>query len=189
MTAAVLSFSLSLNAFPLTSSDGDINNKPTCRADLMRLYASVLMQRLSYPTETVYSNKITRNRIVLSFKVCPRKPLGRRPCGGVVGGNMDALQGRGTVRFRKEGRRISEFPPFKHCAPSLAPSLPTFCFPRPTNQPTASHSFIHARWSDRQRGRRTTVAVAAQKPRPQDSLTHSPKERVERERGRRTNEI
>ena len=41
--------------------------------------ASVLMQRLSYQTETVLSNKITRNRIVLSFKDSPRKPLGRRP--------------------------------------------------------------------------------------------------------------
>ena len=37
------------------------------------------MQRLSYPTETVLSNKITRNRTVLSFKDSPRKPLGRRP--------------------------------------------------------------------------------------------------------------
>ena len=37
------------------------------------------MLRLSYPTETVLSNKITRNRIVLSFKDSPRKPLGRRP--------------------------------------------------------------------------------------------------------------
>ena len=42
------------------------------------LEASVLMQRLSYPTETVLSNKITTNRIVLSFKD-PSKPLGRRP--------------------------------------------------------------------------------------------------------------
>ena len=41
--------------------------------------ASVLMQRLSYPTETVLSNKITRNNIVLSFKHCPRKPLRRQP--------------------------------------------------------------------------------------------------------------
>ena len=37
------------------------------------------MLRLSYPTETVLSNKITRNRIVLSFKDCPRKPLRRWP--------------------------------------------------------------------------------------------------------------
>ena len=36
------------------------------------------MQILSYPTETVLCNKITRNRIVLSFKDCPRKPLRRR---------------------------------------------------------------------------------------------------------------
>ena len=45
--------------------------------------ASVLMQRQSYPTETVLllSNKITRHRIVLSFKDSPRKPLGRRPDG------------------------------------------------------------------------------------------------------------
>ena len=30
------------------------------------------MQRLSYPTETVLSNKIIRNRIVLSVKDSPR---------------------------------------------------------------------------------------------------------------------
>ena len=41
--------------------------------------ASVLMQRLSYQTENVLSNKSTRNRIVLSYKDSPRKPLGRRP--------------------------------------------------------------------------------------------------------------
>ena len=40
--------------------------------------ASVLMQRLSYPTETVLTNKITRNRTVLSFKDRPREPLLRR---------------------------------------------------------------------------------------------------------------
>ena len=38
-----------------------------------------LMQRLSYPTETDLSNKITRNRLVLSFIDSPRKQLGRRP--------------------------------------------------------------------------------------------------------------
>ena len=41
--------------------------------------ASVVMQRLSYPIKTVLNNKITRNRIVLSSKDSPRKPLGRRP--------------------------------------------------------------------------------------------------------------
>ena len=38
------------------------------------------MQRLSYLTETVLSNKISSNRLVLSFKDSPRKPLRRRPC-------------------------------------------------------------------------------------------------------------
>ena len=37
------------------------------------------MQRLSYPTETVLSYKITRNRIVPSLNESPRKPLRRRP--------------------------------------------------------------------------------------------------------------
>ena len=37
------------------------------------------MQRPSYPTETVLSNKITMNRIALSFKNSPRKPLRWRP--------------------------------------------------------------------------------------------------------------
>ena len=41
--------------------------------------ASVVMRILSYPTETVLSNDIARNRIVLSFKDSPQKPLGRRP--------------------------------------------------------------------------------------------------------------
>ena len=55
------------------------------------------MERLSHPTETVLSNKIIREIIVLSFKDSPRKPLGRRPidddkCSGVlmrrVSGNL-----------------------------------------------------------------------------------------------------
>ena len=51
----------------------------------MKLEASVLMQRLFYSTETVLSNEINRNRIiVLSFKDSPRKPLRRRP---IVGSN------------------------------------------------------------------------------------------------------
>ena len=33
------------------------------------------MERLSYPTETVLPNKITRNKIVLAFKDSPRKSL------------------------------------------------------------------------------------------------------------------
>ena len=43
------------------------------------LKAGIVMQRLSYPTETVLSNKTTRKRIVLSFKDSPRKPLRRWP--------------------------------------------------------------------------------------------------------------
>ena len=40
------------------------------------------MQSLSYPTETVLTDKIPRNRIVLSFKDSPyRKPLGWPPFG------------------------------------------------------------------------------------------------------------
>ena len=39
----------------------------------------LIRQRLSYPTETVLSNKITRNRIVLSFKDSSQKPLRQRP--------------------------------------------------------------------------------------------------------------
>ena len=46
---------------------------------LMTYMASVVMQRISYPTETVLYNKITRNRIVPSIKDSPRKPLRRRP--------------------------------------------------------------------------------------------------------------
>ena len=41
--------------------------------------ASVVMRGLSYVTETVLSNKITRNRIVQSFKESPQKRLRRRP--------------------------------------------------------------------------------------------------------------
>ena len=41
--------------------------------------ASVLMERLSYLMENVLSNKIIRNRIVLSFKDSPRVALRRRP--------------------------------------------------------------------------------------------------------------
>ena len=44
----------------------------------VRQKASVVMQRLFYPTETVSSKKIHRNRTVLSLKDSPRKPLRRR---------------------------------------------------------------------------------------------------------------
>ena len=53
------------------------------------------MQRLSYPTKTVLANKITRNRIVLSFKDSPRKPLGRRP---KLHAQVVSRRGQATVR-------------------------------------------------------------------------------------------
>ena len=66
------------------------------------LEASVVMQRLSYPTETVLSNKNTRNTIVLSFKDSPRNPLRRRPL--VRGkGIKDGMEGeerrKGELQF------------------------------------------------------------------------------------------
>ena len=64
-----------------------------------RKEASVLMQRLSYATDTVLSNKITRNRIVLSFKDSPRKPFGRRPRVAKV-----------RVTYEERGQEGSAFP-------------------------------------------------------------------------------
>ena len=57
----------------LSSSSSQLHPLGVC------YWASVVIQRLSYLTETVLSNKITRNRIVPSFKNSPREPLGRRP--------------------------------------------------------------------------------------------------------------
>ena len=61
------------------------------------------MQRLSYPTETVLDNNITRNRIVISFKDSPRKPLGRRPSEG--GGKRSGQPE--NVRWRKWAGRTN----------------------------------------------------------------------------------
>ena len=72
--------------------------------------ASVVMQRPSYPTETVLLNKITRNRIVLSFKERPRKPLRRRP--------VISLERR--LRSSSEQPRVE---PCMNAVPRLAPSL------------------------------------------------------------------
>ena len=49
------------------------------------------MQRLSYPSETVLSNKITKNIIVLSFKDSPRKPLRRGPSLAELHNNDDDM--------------------------------------------------------------------------------------------------
>ena len=61
------------------------------------LQASVLTQRLSYPTETVLFNNITRKRIVLSFKASPRKPLGRRATFRL---RLDLGRGRGSFGYK-----------------------------------------------------------------------------------------
>ena len=80
---------------------------------------------MSYPPETVLSNNITRNRIVLSLKDSPRKRLGRRP---------NVSPGARFPRLISE-RAISAFrPPPPQCAStararSLARSLGPF-FPR-----------------------------------------------------------
>ena len=62
------------------------------------------MQRLSYPTDTVLSNKITRNRIVLSFKDSARKPLGRRHLEEKQA-EHDAFSNHGEERGGKERRK------------------------------------------------------------------------------------
>ena len=47
----------------ITDSPGNLDPVDVCNGR-RTVKASVLMQRLSYPTETVLSNKITKNRIV-----------------------------------------------------------------------------------------------------------------------------
>ena len=46
---------------------------------ICQILSDCLMQRMSYPTETVLSNKNTWNRVIQSFKDTPRKPLVVRP--------------------------------------------------------------------------------------------------------------
>ena len=55
------------------------------------------MQRLSYPTETVLTNKVTRKRIVLSFKDSHIIPLRRRPKKIVVRDVNRSFDGVGGV--------------------------------------------------------------------------------------------
>ena len=45
----------------------------------LRLKASIAMQIMSYPTKPILSNKITRNKLVLSFKDYTSKLLRRQP--------------------------------------------------------------------------------------------------------------
>ena len=68
-----------------------------------RQQASILMQRLFYPTETVLFNKITKKGIVLSFRDSPRKPLGRRPSDG------RRLCEKGSLAVGGVGDRASTF--------------------------------------------------------------------------------
>ena len=73
------------------------------------LEASVVMQSLSYPTKTVLSNKITRNRIVLSSKDSPRKLLRRRPYGRKKGGRKGEEK-PGAAKIEFPTSRISPAP-------------------------------------------------------------------------------
>ena len=66
------------------------------------------MQRLSYPTETVLSNKITRNRIVTSIKDSPRKPLGRRGSEGRLhSGEKKFITSFLGIEMEERGRRTT----------------------------------------------------------------------------------
>ena len=64
-----------------TMSDATLDNNPTCELAVLNqrsnLKATVLMQRLSYPIETVCSDKINRNKRGLSFK--DRESIGSMP--------------------------------------------------------------------------------------------------------------
>ena len=92
---------LNLNCRDVCSSDKDprahltnvssenrcMASPPFCKSFSLKLHAlsfctelgTYRRRSLSHPTETVLSNKITRNGIVLSFKDSPSKPLRRRP--------------------------------------------------------------------------------------------------------------
>ena len=89
--------------------------------------ASVLMQRLSFPTETVLSNKITKNRIVLSFKDSPQKPLRRRPSDWQVAAATRRLYNnhldRDPERVRRARKQAKSFMDASHsypCRPTQA---------------------------------------------------------------------
>ena len=80
------------------------------------LKASVVMQRLPYPTETVLSNKITRNRIFLSFKDSPRKPLRRRPSVLPRQWRKGDKMYRARERERERERPSTSTVPFSECS-------------------------------------------------------------------------
>ena len=61
--------------------DADADRKERAGIILGQEYSkkvSILMLRLSLPAETALSDKVTRNRTILSFKDNPRKLLGQR---------------------------------------------------------------------------------------------------------------
>ena len=75
--------------------------------------ASFVMHRLSYATETVLSNEITRNRIVLSFKDSPRHGRQRPMNSGVLMG--------GHLLYLKCPLKP---PHLRLCSPTLCQNLP-----------------------------------------------------------------
>ena len=87
--------------------------------------ASVLMQRPSYPTETVLSNNTARNRIVLSFKDSSRKPLGRRPTN--IKGHRVELSGREKQCLKIDCNTFSSTLSLHTPFPSLPDTLLTCC--------------------------------------------------------------
>ena len=64
-------------SFLLLISDSKVSRKRGNHHPVRQ--AGVVTHRMSYLTVTVLSNKVTWNRIVLSFEDSLRKPLGRRP--------------------------------------------------------------------------------------------------------------
>ena len=122
------------------------------------------MQRLSYPTEAVLSKKITRNRLVLSFKDCPRKPLGRRPivtcvCQFSARRHIrNSLTHARTVIMRNRAEsRVKK--------PSYNSHVPQFCQSLPLGGPTHMTSILRGH---------TTVHTYTTSAKFSDLLTPSP---------------
>ena len=82
----------------------------------------ILMQTLSYPTETVSSNKITRKRVVLSYKDSPRKILGRRPQATLSLYNFVPLRSTSGILHSESGLLLRGY----FCLQNLEPS-PAAC--------------------------------------------------------------
>ena len=93
------------------------------------------MQRLSYPTETVLTNKITRNRIVLSFKDSLRKPDYQEQNSPIIQRQSSkAIKTATSHIFRIHMgtfNNISQLDKVKHPAPEFRSSYPFRHPPRP----------------------------------------------------------